>query len=160
MKSKERKSKIKSVCFFIFFYCFCGYSQSKNVIYQQNNDDIENTHLLTMLNFLVFNNFYNEKQIEDAYANYLNKYQGYLFVKPIYDDKEMFFCYRFTTGYAHSSEFILLINKRFDNIQILGYGDYESNRAKLINFFTFYKINENDEFFKKIYNEFMNIYNK
>lgn len=129
-KEIERKGVkifILSLLLTISFNC---YSQNKGNI-NQPNKYIKDTHLRSMLNFLVENNYYDEIGINYIYEHYLDANQGFFIAKNIGTEKLGIYSYYFFSGEAHAAEFIMLINKKADNILVLGYGDFNTNKSKL-----------------------------
>ena len=129
-KEIERKGVkifILSLLLTISFNC---YSQNKGNS-NQPNKYIKDTYLRSMLNFLVENNYYDEIGVNYIYEHYLDANQGFFIAKNIGTEKLGIYSYHFFSGEAHAAEFIMLINKKADNILVLGYGDFNTNKSKL-----------------------------
>ncbi len=129
-KEIERKGVKIFILSLLLTISFSCYSQNKGNI-NQPNKYIKDTHLRSMLNFLVENNYYDEIGINYIYEHYLDANQGFFIAKNIGTEKLGIYSYHFFSGEAHAAEFIMLINKKADNILVLGYGDFNTNKSKL-----------------------------
>jgi len=129
-KEKERKDVKNFILSLLLIISFNCYSQNKGNNNQPNNH-IKDTHLRSMLNFLVENNYYDEIGINYIYEHYLDANQGFFIAKNIGTEKLGIYSYHFFSGEAHAAEFIMLINKKSDDILVLGYGDLDTNKSKL-----------------------------
>ncbi len=129
-KEIERKGVKIFILSLLLTISFSCYSQNKGNI-NQPNKYIKDTHLRSMLNFLVENNYYDEIGINYIYEHYLDANQGFFIAKNIGTEKLGIYSYHFFSGEAHAAEFIMLINKKADNILDLGYGDFNTNKSKL-----------------------------
>ena len=142
-KEIERKDVKKFILSLLLIISFNCYSQNKGNDNKLNNH-IKDTHLRSMLNFLVENNYYDEIGINYIYEHYLDANQGFFFAKSIGTEKLGIYSYRFFSGEAHAAEFVMLINKKSDDILVLGYGDLHTNKSKLANFLNYNIINTID----------------
>ncbi|WP_177764140.1 hypothetical protein [Flavobacterium sp. I3-2] len=129
-KEIERKGVKIFIISLLLIMSFNCYSQNKGNI-NQPNKYIKDTHLRSMLNFLVENNYYDEIGINYIYEHYLDANQGFFIAKNIGTEKLGIYSYHFFSSEAHAAEFIMLINKKADNILVLGYGDFNTNKSKL-----------------------------
>lgn len=129
-KEIERKGVKIFILSLLLTISFSCYSQNKGNI-NQPNKYIKDTHLRSMLNFLVENNYYDEIGVNYIYEHYLDANQGFFIAKNIGTEKLGIYSYHFFSGEAHAAEFIMLINKKADNILVLGYGDFNTNKSKL-----------------------------
>lgn len=129
MRREEERKDVKSFILFImlivYFNCF------------SQNNNIKDTHLRFMLNFLVENNYYDEIGINYIYKHYSDANQGFFIVKNIGTEKYGIHSYHFFSGEAQAAEFLMLISKKSDDILVLGYGDFDTNKSKLTIFLNY-----------------------
>ena len=130
---KRRKSISYIVIYIFFFITLNCYSQKE---YNSGNQEnrIEDVHLRFMLNYLVYNKYYDDIGIDYVYAHYKDSNQAFLNVTNLNTEEYGFYSYKFYSGEAHAAEFIMIVSARADNIVVLGRGDFNSNKIKMINF--------------------------
>jgi len=132
---EARKEDVKRIMIFaLLFLNLNSYCQNKIDISKTEIAVVQDTHLQFMLNFLIQNKYYDEIGREYAYKHYNDKNQAFFNVKSNNIENNDIYGYHFYSGEAHAAEFIMLINKKADNILVLGYGDFSSNKFKLVNF--------------------------
>jgi len=118
--------------FIILILCFL--SLKVNAQKSINYSDVKETHMLYMLNFLCDNNYYDEIGKEYVYSHYKDATQGFFILNIIPTSEYGIHSYHFYSGEAHAAEFIMITNLKGDEIIFLGFGNYQKNKNRLINF--------------------------
>lgn len=114
----------------ILFLSSLKINAQKNV----NYSDVKETHILYMLNFLCDNNYYDEIGKEYVYSHYKDATQGFFILNIIPTSEYGIHSYHFFSGEAHAAEFIMISNLKGDEIIFLGFGNYQKNKQRIINF--------------------------
>ena len=99
-----------------------------------NLSDVKETHILYMLNFLCDNNYYDEIGKKYVYSHYKDTTQGFFILNIIPTSEYGIHSYHFFSGEAHAAEFIMITNLKGDEIVFLGFGNYERNKKRILNF--------------------------